>query len=78
LRFPIGRGVQLRRARDVRDRNWVLARRRIIFGSIGLVVRLIFRFVGEQIKDPTRFRSSNIGEATMNQLDGGGTRRLQW
>jgi hypothetical protein len=27
------------------------------------------------VKEPTRFRSSNIGEATMNRLDGGGTRR---
>ena len=27
------------------------------------------------VKEPARFRSSNIGEPTMNQLDGGGTRR---
>jgi hypothetical protein len=27
------------------------------------------------VKKPARFRSSNIGEPTMNQLDGGGTRR---
>ena len=27
------------------------------------------------VKEPVRSRSSNIGEPTMNQLDGGGTRR---